>query len=138
VLEENEVTGGSTVLVVDDEPMLCEIADAALTRRGYMVLVAKDGFEAVVLLRQHRQSIGCVLCDLVMPGMGGWETLSALRRLAPNLPIILSSGYDQIQAMGGEHPDLPQFFLGKPYELAGLCEVIRQALAHAGKQQPLH
>lgn len=136
VPEEHGIAAGDTVLVVDDEPMLCEFADSALTRMGYKVLLAKDGLEAVEVFRQHGHSISCVLCDLIMPGMDGWETMSALRRLAPNLQIILSSGYDQTQAMGGEHADLPQFFLGKPYDLAGLSEVIGQALANAGKLQP--
>jgi CheY-like chemotaxis protein len=123
-----------TVLVVDDEPMLRDIAKAALTRIGYMVLVAKDGFEAVEIFQRHRESIGCVLCDFIMPGMDGWETLSALRRLSPDLPVILSSGYDPVQAMAGDHPDLPQFFLGKPYDLATLDEVVRQAFTESGKK----
>lgn len=123
-----------TVLVVEDEPMLRDIVKATLTRMGYIVLVAKDGFEAVEIFQQHRESIGCVLCDLIMPGMDGWETLSALRGLSPDLPVILSSGYDPVQAMAGEHPDLPQFFLGKPYDLEALDEVVRQAFAESGKK----
>jgi len=123
-----------TVLVVEDEPMLRDIVKAALTRMGYMVLVAKNGFEALEIFQQHRESIGCVLCDLIMPGMDGWDTLSALRRLSPDLPVILSSGYDPVQAMAGDHPDLPQFFLGKPYDLSALDEVVRQAFAENGKK----
>jgi CheY-like chemotaxis protein len=129
-----QVTGGTAVLVVDDDPMLREIAQAALTHLGYEVLVAKDGIEAMAVFKQHRASIGCVLCDIVMPRMDGWETLSALRRLAPDLPVILSSGYDQVQVMAGDHADLPQYFLGKPYDLAGLRGMIQQALAGSGTE----
>lgn len=135
-IKTQEITEGGTVLVVDDEPMLREIAQFTLTSLGYTVLVAEDGIKAVEMFRQHRESIDCVLCDLVMPRMDGWETLSALRRLAPDLPVILSSGYDQVQVMAGDHSDLPQYFLGKPYGLAALHEVIRQALANNGKEQP--
>lgn len=135
VTEGQEITRGTIVLIVEDEPMLREISQVALTRMGYEVLVAGDGCEALEVFQQHRESIGCVLCDLMMPRMDGWETLSALRKLAPDLPVILSSGYDQVQVMAGEHADLPQFFLGKPYDLAGLHEVIQQALANNSDQR---
>ena len=123
------ITEGGTVLVAEDDPMFCEIVEAMLNRLGYEVLIAKDGIEAVEMFNQHREAIRCVLCDLVMPRMDGWETLSALRRLAPDLPVVLSSGYDQVQVMAGDHSDWPQIFLGKPYNLAGLREAIHQALA---------
>jgi CheY-like chemotaxis protein len=55
-----------------------------------------------------------------MPRMNGWDTLVALHKLSPNIPMILSSGYDEAQVMAGEHPKLPNAFLGKPYQLKGL------------------
>jgi len=55
--------------------------------------------------------------------------LTALRRLNPDLPVILASGYDQTQAMAGDHPDLPQSFLGKPYSFKELREAVGDALA---------
>ena len=55
-----------------------------------------------------------------MPRLNGWETLTALRRLSPDLPVILSSGYDKGQVMAGDHPELPQVFLCKPYKLKDL------------------
>jgi len=62
--------------------------------------------------------------------MNGWETLTALRKLAPDIPVILASGYDKAQVMAGDHPDLPQVFLGKPYKLKVLSDAISQALAN--------
>ena len=64
-----------------------------------------------------------------MPRMNGWETLAALRKLAPGLPVILASGYDQAHALAGEHPELPQAFLRKPYHLQGLRDAIGQTFA---------
>jgi PAS domain S-box-containing protein len=130
-IEVPQSSRGCTVLVVDDEPMLCDIAKAVLERMDFAVLVARNGSEAVEIFQQHREAICCVLCDLVMPGMDGWQTLTALRRLAPDLPVILSSGYDQVQVMADDHPDLPQYFLGKPYNLAGLQEAIREVLTNS-------
>ncbi len=136
VISGQAITEGGTVLIADDDPTLCDIAEAMLNRLGFEVLIARDGFEAVEMFKQHREVIRCVLCDLVMPRMDGWETLSALRRLAPNLPVVLSSGYDQVQVMAGDHSDWPQIFLGKPYNLARLREAIHQALADGGIDQP--
>jgi CheY-like chemotaxis protein len=61
--------------------------------------------------------------------MDGWETLAALRRLAPGIPVILASGYDQAQVMVGDHPERPQDFLSKPYRLAELGKAVHHALA---------
>jgi CheY-like chemotaxis protein len=96
---------------------------------GYTVLQAKDGVEAVEIFQQHNDEIRCVLCDLTMPGMDGWETLAALRKLSPGIPVVLTSGYDKAQVMSGDHPEWPQFFLGKPYMLKGLSDAILLAMA---------
>jgi two-component system, cell cycle sensor histidine kinase and response regulator CckA len=116
--------GGGTVLVVDDEPCLLKAVTLVLKRSGFTVFSAQDGVEAVEVFQQHRDEIGCVLCDLTMPRMDGWETLTALRKLVPDIPVILSSGYSEVQVMAGEHPELPQAFLSKPYEWTALKDVI--------------
>ena len=109
------------------------MAKAALTSLGFTVLLAKDGVEAVEVFRQHKDEVRCVLCDLTMPRMNGWETLAALRKLAPGLPVILTSGYDEAHVMAGDHPELPQAFLSKPYHLQGLRDAIGRALVHGKK-----
>jgi CheY-like chemotaxis protein len=123
-----EMEGSGTVLLVDDDELVRNIAASMLTHLGYSVLEAKDGVEAVEIFGQRQDEIHCVLCDLTMPIMNGWETLAALRNLAPDIPVILASGYDESQVMAGDHPELPQVFLGKPYKLKGLSDAISQAL----------
>ena len=123
-----EIDGGGTVLLVEDEQMVRKVGEAALTSLGFAVLLAKDGVEAVEVFRQHKDEVRCVLCDLTMPRMNGWETLAALRKLAPGLPVILASGYDKAHVMAGDHPELPQAFLSKPYQLQGLRDAIGRAL----------
>jgi two-component system, cell cycle sensor histidine kinase and response regulator CckA len=59
--------------------------------------------------------------------------LKALRNLAPHIPVILASGYDEAQVMAGDHPELPQVFLGKPYKLKGLSDAISRALINKKK-----
>ena len=119
---------GGTVLLVEDEEMVRNMATAMLKRLGFTVLEAKDGIEAVDLFRQHQNEIICVLSDLTMPRMNGWETLTALRKLAPDIPVILVSGYDEAHVMAGDHSELPQAFLGKPYKLKNLSDAISQVL----------
>ena len=121
-----KTTGHGTVLVVEDEPAVRATITKALQRTGFTVIAAVDGVEAVELFGQHRDEICCVLCDMTMPRMGGWETLNALRKLAPGLPVILSSGYDEANVMEGHHPELPQAYLRKPYEMKALFNTISQ------------
>jgi CheY-like chemotaxis protein len=124
-----EVAWGGTVLLVEDEPMVRKLGQSALTSLGFAVLLAGDGVEAMEVFRQHKDEVRCVVCDVTMPRMDGWETLAALRKLAPGLPVVLASGFDRSQVMAGNHPELPGAFLSKPYRLHELRDAIRRALA---------
>ena len=130
--QAREIERGSTVLLIEDEQIVRDMANAMLVYLGFDVLEAKDGIEAVELFRQHKDKIRCVLSDLSMPRMDGWETLAALRKLAPGIPVILSSGYDQAQVMAGDHPEKPQVFLCKPYQLTGLKDALTKAVDKHG------
>ena len=85
------------------------------------------------LFRQHRGEIGCVLCDLTMPRMNGWDTLAALRKIAPGIPVILVSGYSETQVMEGSHPELPNALLQKPFGSNVLVAAINQIMT--GKKE---
>lgn len=117
-----------TALIVDDDQLLRNLARAALVHLGFTVLEAKDGREALEVFQRHRHCIGFILCDVHMPHMNGWETLTALRQLAPDFPFILSSGDKREMVMTGSHRERPQVFLPKPYGLTELREAIRKAL----------
>lgn len=121
--------GGGTILLVDDDEYLLMATGAIIERMGYTLLTARDGVEAVDVFRQHRAEIRCVITDLTMPRMDGWETLAALHELDPALPVIMASGYDKAQVMSGAHPHRPHAFLGKPYGLQALRETLDQVLA---------
>jgi CheY-like chemotaxis protein len=128
-----EIQGGGTVLLIEDEEQVRKMARAMLAHLGYRVLEANDGMAAVEIFRQHKNEIRCVLSDLTMPRMNGWDTLAALRRLSPDIPVILSSGYDEAHVMSGEHPERPNTFMGKPYQLKGLRDTINRVLADKEK-----
>ena len=120
--------GRGTVLLVDDDALLLLTTRTMIERSlGRAVVAAKDGVEALEVFKQHKDEISCVLCNLTMPRMDGWETLTALRKLVPGIPVILTSGYGKNQVMAGDHPDLPQCILFKPFGLRQLREAIEQA-----------
>jgi PAS domain S-box-containing protein len=117
---------GVTVLLVEDDPTVRQTVQLALETCGFAVLAAEDGVAAIAQFDRHRQEIGCVLCDLTMPGLNGWATLAELRRRDAGLPVILSSGYSEAEVMQGEHPEQPQAFLHKPYDLKALTATLRR------------
>jgi CheY-like chemotaxis protein len=81
------------VLVVDDEPMIRTFARSMLEMEGYHVEDAASGAEALEILRTKLSEIGGVLLDLSMPGMDGSVVLSTLRTFAPDLPVVIQTGY---------------------------------------------
>ena len=128
-LEIPEIVGTGTVLLVDDDLIVMGISRAMLSMLGFTVLRAFDGIEAVEVFRRHQGEIRFVLSDVSMPRMNGWDTLAALRRIDPGIPVILSSGYSREQVMDGTHLERPQAFLGKPYGYGELKDAIRLTLA---------
>jgi CheY-like chemotaxis protein len=83
---------GELVLVVDDEPRWCDAARRALERQGYRAVVASDGADALGVFAAHRDAIRAVITDWMMPRMDGVDLCRSLRRLASDLPVIVSSG----------------------------------------------
>lgn len=113
-----------TILVVDDEPDVRATARLLLEFLGYRVLEAGDGPTALGILDDTSTPIVGVLLDLTMPIMDGEETLARIRDHHPDLPVVVSSGYDETGAMGGVLSDGPTAFLQKPYTLQELADVL--------------
>jgi PAS domain S-box-containing protein len=122
------VAPGDTILLVEDQDMVRETAASLLQRLGFNVVAAADGNQALDLYKAHSDRIRCMVTDLSMPGMDGWETLAAVRNIAPHLPVILVSGYEESQAMSTDHPQRPQAFLHKPYRLEEMAHVLSNIL----------
>ena len=117
-----------TVLVVDDDPVVLEIHGVMLSAMGYEVLMASNGEEALELFNAKRRAIKVVVTDYAMPGLNGMELAEALWKKAPALPVILASGYSR-DTLWSTEGVRPQFYLGKPFTLQELKEVIARALA---------
>lgn len=116
-----------TVLLIDDEEGVRGVADQMFQSLGLKTLTAADGEQGLALFENHKASIALVLLDLTMPRMSGEETLTRLRALAPQLPVILMSGYNQ-SAVSGFAADPKVSFLQKPFSLQALHRQISRML----------
>jgi two-component system cell cycle sensor histidine kinase/response regulator CckA len=115
------------VLVIDDEQPVREALSDILEMDGVPVLSAADGREGVAMFAQHHDEVGLVILDLVMPVMGGAETLRQLRQVAPSAKILLSSGYDECE-MAQRLVEQPSAFLQKPYDLDAVLAKVHALL----------
>ncbi|NNL67705.1 MAG: PAS domain S-box protein [Myxococcales bacterium] len=119
---------GLRVLVVDDEPSVRRVAQAALARAGFAPDSAASGEAAIALIEQDPAAIDAVLLDLTMPGLGGLETFERLREIRPDLPIVLTSGYDDSRTGDRFQHAKRACFLQKPFQLDALIGALQQVL----------
>jgi PAS domain S-box-containing protein len=117
-----------TILIADDEDIVRRTAQKVLERQGYSVLVARNGREAVEILRQRGGEVAAVLLDLTMPVLGGEEAVRELRSIRPEVKIVLSSGFDEAEVTRRFAGQGLSGFIQKPYTLAQLAEKIRAVL----------
>jgi CheY-like chemotaxis protein len=120
--------GTGTVLVVDDEPVVREVAQGMLERAGLNVLTAEDGREALVVFGNHADDINCVILDLTMPHLDGEETFRELRKIRPDVAVILASGYNQQDVTQRFTGKGLAGFLQKPFRLESLTEMVKAIL----------
>lgn len=116
------------ILVVDDEPLVREVARRALERAGFEVVLAENGRQAVETFSQQPGRIALVLLDLSMPEMDGEQTLIELRRIQPKVQVLLSSGYDQSSTRRAPLGGRVASFIQKPYTARALVAAVRQAI----------
>ena len=126
------VRGRGRVLVVDDEHIVRSTASELLRSLGYEVICAEDGVEALEVFRERADEIDLVLLDVIMPRMGGRECLRALKRLAPELPVVLASGWSMEGTAQEALDEGALAFLTKPFQLARLSQVLAGALEPQG------
>lgn len=127
--------GSEAILVVDDDDSVRRLVSRILTKRGYSVLAASDGIEAISVLRA-RADIGLVLTDLAMPRMSGSRLAEYLRANEPRVPVLLMSGYPHEGAPSRAGPSAIEGspILTKPFTEAELAHAVRHAIdASAGR-----
>jgi len=120
--------GTGTILVVDDEPLVTQLARDILNRFGYSVLTAGCGEEAVELYRNQSGEIKAVVLDIVMPGMDGREVFRQLRSVNPHVTVIISSGYSHDRDADDLLMQGAAGFVQKPYRIADFLHVVNDAV----------
>jgi two-component system cell cycle sensor histidine kinase/response regulator CckA len=123
-----DLTGHGTILLVEDEEGLRSLNARGLRSRGYSVIEASNGIEAMEALEEKDGAVDLVVSDVVMPEMDGPTLLREMRRRNPNLKIIFVSGYAE-EAFDKSLPENEQFaFLAKPFALSALVEKVKQTM----------
>jgi CheY-like chemotaxis protein len=126
---EHLPSGGETILLIEDEPLVRDLALEVLKARSYQVLTAKDGEEALSIARAHPSEIHLTLTDVVLPAMSGKEVARRLREARPGLKVLFMSGYAEEQVVHHGVVEEDVAFLAKPFTPAALTEKIRSVLA---------
>ena len=126
---QDKASGGSrTILVLDDDESIRKSVRKILELYDFEVLEAGDASEALATLEEHPSPIDLVLCDLVLPGLGGREAANTLRAHRPELRILYTSGYSTHGSFRRELQASGEPFLGKPFEVPELLSAIERAL----------
>jgi PAS domain S-box-containing protein len=123
-----EEGGCETVLLVEDQEAVRALAARVLAARGYRVLEAEDGADALRLARKHQGEIDLVVTDVVMPGMGGPALVERLRRTQPGVPALFISGYTDDPLTPEAIASPANGFLQKPFSPRRLARKVREAL----------
>ena len=130
--DQNILAGSGTILLVDDEEMIIDVASQVLKKLGYEILTARHGKEAIEIYRQNSQRIAIVILDLIMPEMGGGETYDRLKELDPDVKVLLSSGY----SLDGQATEILNRgcdgFIQKPFSIKDLSQKLRQIIDQSG------
>ncbi len=120
--------GVETVLLVEDERQVREIASRILKRHGYVVLLAASGAEALALSAAYASTIDLVISDAVMPGMTGAEVVQRLQEQRPGLKALFMSGYTDDEILRRGIVSSTAAFIQKPFTLADFARAAREAL----------
>ncbi len=120
--------GTETLLLVEDDDQVRALARTFLTRAGYSVIVAEDGEIAIERFKEHKKDIALAILDVVLPKAGGHEVMAEIHKIAPDLPVLFSSGY----SANGIHTNFiledDLLLLQKPYSRDELLSKVREML----------
>jgi two-component system cell cycle sensor histidine kinase/response regulator CckA len=125
---DEEWTASGTALFVDDEPLIRSVGEAMLSDIGFNVIIAIDGLDGLNLFKSNMDAISIVIMDLTMPNIDGDELFREIRKLRNDIPVIISSGYNESEIIARFTDVFPEGFLKKPYTARQLKEKIRALL----------
>ena len=130
--EAGETMRSGTILLVDDEASVRDVARRMLTRSGYRVIEATDGDDALRQFSEHEAELLAVVLDVTMPRRSGTEVLAELRRRGATVPVVLASGYSSESLAQPDAGDSLPVFVQKPFGTEALLAGIDAAIARRG------
>ena len=120
--------GHETILVVEDEVLLCDLLKGLFEQQGYRVLTAHDGKTAVEVYRNHKDEIALVLSDMGLPKLGGWEMFQAIKEINPHVKAVLASGYFEPRLKMDMVKAGAKDFIQKPYMSDAILQRVREII----------
>jgi CheY-like chemotaxis protein len=130
---KDDLTGSGVILLVDDEELVRRTMARTLAHRGYTILEAGNGQEAIDLFQRNSSRIALVILDLSMPVMNGEECLGLLKSVKPDVPVLLSSGFSETEAARRFQSAGVAGYVQKPYTAQHLAELVKAALSGRGR-----
>jgi DNA-binding NtrC family response regulator len=123
------IKGGSeTVLLVEDEEILRELVKGPIEEKGYNVITARDGVEAINIFSQHKDRIALVLCDMGLPKLGGWDAFKIMKNLHPEVKVVFAIGYLDPELKAEILKSGAIDFVQKPYDPDEIIKHIRDVI----------
>ncbi|MCU0534553.1 MAG: PAS domain S-box protein [Hydrococcus sp. Prado102] len=116
----------TTILIVDDEPFIRDMSETFLKSCGYRVLSAKNGIEAIALYAEHKDEIDVILMDMMMPSMDGTSAIEELKKINPQVKIVVTSGLDSSN-------DGIETFVRKPYTTEELSSALHENIVQSAR-----
>ena len=127
-ISETVLNGSGTILLVDDEDIVLDIGAKMLVKLGYDALTVKSGKKAIEVYRKNREKVHLVILDMIIPGMNGGEIYDRLKKINPDIKVLLSSGY----SIDGEATKILKRgcngFIQKPFSIKLLSQKMREIL----------
>ena len=122
-----------TILVVDDESDIRIIVESLLANHGYKVVQAKDGAEAVILLRKRRFDL--MVLDIMMPKMDGYQVMDALKKITPELPVVMLTAKAAQEDVWKGYVEGCHYYVTKPFQIETLIRAVNYLLSDLSDPQ---
>ncbi len=126
--DENIYAGTGTVLLIEDEKISSELLTTILVLRGYKVITAYDGLQGIIAFQDHKKDITLVICDLGLPGIDGEEVYMQIKKINPNIKMILISGFADSEILARLREAGAKHFIQKPYLPEKILSTIKEVM----------
>lgn len=130
----DEPVSGNSILVVDDEPVLCSVLQRMLSKLGYHVITANNGMEALQIFSHMK--IDLVITDLRMPKMDGWELMQRIKKISGTVPVVLITGYHSMYSRDMAEDSMADGYISKPFSFVQIKQIVEALFLRMTEASP--